>query len=66
MTGLYKRGADAMIIRISCTQELAEEAAVGNELIQSDYGEILASHRQEGVKTCTNGTRSFPYRLYCC
>jgi hypothetical protein len=42
------RGEDSMIIWIPRTAELAAEGMISNLLTQSQYGEVLASHTNEG------------------
>jgi len=42
------RGEDSMIIWMPRTEELAAESMISNLLTQTQYGEVLASHTNEG------------------
>jgi len=56
------RGAESMIIWIPRTRELAAESMISNLLIQSDYGEILATHTHEGDTVAAVSDRILPKR----
>jgi len=56
------RGEDSMIIWIPRTQELAEKGMISNLLIQSEYGDVLASHTHEGDTVAAVADRILPQR----